>query len=266
MTLADGNYLVLSDLQAPFHDKRAVQALTRFTSEYEFDGILCVGDEADQPEPSRWNKGSAAEFADTFEDGLQQTYDVLHGFRVALGPKPFHMMRSNHTDRINIYLSRYAPALAQTSWNRFERIMGYDSTPLLEGRDESLNITFHQNVYEFAPGWVLAHGDETTGVRSSGGTALSLAKKFGQSVIAGHTHKLAKQHAHLSSGGRINQYLWGYEVGHLMDMSQAGYLKGGHGNWQSGFCMLYIRDGQAHPVLVPIENDRFLVEGVTVKW
>ena len=188
--LPDGDYLVLSDLQCPLHDAAAVRAITQFVAFENFDGILCVGDEADQPEPSRWNKGAAGEFADTFERGLATTYDVLLGFSEALGDKPFHMMRSNHTDRISVYLSRYAPALSRTSWNNFTRIMGYDNqAPLLDGKTQPLPITWHDEMWEFASGWVLAHGDETSASRVAGSTAMGLARKAGKSVVCGHTHK-----------------------------------------------------------------------------
>ena len=46
--------VVLSDIQAPSHDARAITAVTEFVKDYKPDELYCVGDEADSPEPSRW--------------------------------------------------------------------------------------------------------------------------------------------------------------------------------------------------------------------
>ena len=260
--LADGNYVVIPDLQAPYHDAKATAAVTRFVYDYQPDGLLCVGDEADSPEPSRWNKGMAGEYADTLEQGLQTTYDTLMNLSVALGEgKPFHLMRSNHADRIQKYLARYAPAMARTSWNQYPRIMGYGCPPLLDNRHAPLPITWHDKPFTFARGWTLLHGDEGSMTQSPGGTALGLAKMTGTSVICGHTHRAGMQHHNLGVSGRFTTQLTGLEVGHLMDMRRAGYLGLGAANWQQAFGILRIRKGVVHPQLVFIRNRKFVVEG-----
>lgn len=261
--LPDGNYAVIPDLQCPYHDKRTVQALTRFLWDASFDGLLCVGDESDSPEPSRWNKGMAAEYLPTFEKGLQSTYDTLLNFSQTLKKdKPFHLMRSNHADRIQKYLARYAPALSKTSWNQYERIMGYNGhTPLLENRLAPLPITFHHKPYQFAREWVMVHGDESGMSQSPGGTALGLAKKIGLSVVCGHTHRAGVQHFNSGHSGKLHTQLTGLEVGHAMDLKQAGYLGTGAANWQQAFAILRIRKGVVYPELILIKDHKFVVEG-----
>tara|TARA_Y100000310_G_scaffold170415_1_gene170562 strand:+ start:3596 stop:4201 length:606 start_codon:yes stop_codon:yes gene_type:complete len=197
---------------------------------------------------------------------LQETYDVLAGFRQALGKsaggrrKPFHLMRSNHTQRIGDYLARYAPAMALTSWNDYRSIMGFDSAPLLAGRTKSLDITWHDEPWHFAEDWVMAHGDEGGLNRTAGGTAMGLARKWGVSVLCGHTHKLGLQHDHKSLNGRITQWLYGVEVGHLMDLRQADYLKANSANWNQGFAIVHVRHGRANVQPVSITNG-FVVDG-----
>ncbi len=57
---------------------------------------------------------------------------------------------------------------------------------------------------------------------------------------------------------------FGLEVGNLMSFSSAKYLKGGSGNWQQGFGILYVKNKKVAPVFVPIEKDgSFIVEGKT---
>lgn len=269
--LSDGNYVVVPDLQCPYHDKRTVKTFIKFLWDYDHDGLLLVGDEADSPEPARWNKGMAMEFAGTLEAGLTETYDVLRSMCYATGLKkdstdfkPIILSRSNHGDRIQRYLSKYGPALAKASWNQYDRIMGYNGhAPLLDGRHEPLPISYYTKPINFAKGWLMLHGDEAGMNLTAGGTALGLAKKVGASVVCGHTHKAGMQHHNLSHSGKVTQSLVGFEVGHLMDMKQAGYLGFGGANWQQGFGVIRIRKGIVYPELVLINKGKFTVEGVT---
>ena len=261
--LHDGDYVIVPDIQAPYHDKRTFKAFTTFLWDADFDGAICVGDEADSPEPSRWNKGMAAEYAGTMEAGLTQAYDCMRDICYALGRVPFYLSRSNHGDRIQKYIRRYAPAM-NTSWNQYDRIMGYNGhKPLLRERDEPLGVTYVEEPIPFAKGWLVLHGDESSRIQSAGGTALSLAKKTGMSVICGHTHRAGMQHHNLAHSGKVTQSLTGIEVGHFMDMKQAGYLGFGGANWQQAFAILRIRKGIVYPELVLIKNRKFTVEGKT---
>lgn len=272
-TLADGNYVVIPDLQAPFHDTRAVNTLQQFITDYQPDGLLCVGDESDQPEPSRWNRGTREEYAGTYAAGLASTYDVLHGFVTALHggpdwskPKPFHIVRSNHTDRTENYLRKQAPALFGTPWNDYPAIMGFNRTPLLSllgtGQDEPLPITWQPKPYAFAKGWLLMHGDEGSLSRAPGGTAIGLARKTGASVVCGHTHRAGLAHHTTGHTGRVTNHLVGLEVGHLMSLPKVDYLKTGGGpGWAHSFGILRIRGGVVYPDLVMFNGRRFCVEG-----
>jgi hypothetical protein len=82
--LRDGDYVVIPDLQCPSHDQRAVNALCKFIEVYQPDGILNVGDEADSPEPARWNKGQAEEYAGTFWENAVRVNGVMRQIDDAL--------------------------------------------------------------------------------------------------------------------------------------------------------------------------------------
>jgi hypothetical protein len=249
--------VVLSDMQIPYHDTKAVNAVLRFVEEYQPDELYCVGDEADSPEPSRWNKGSAGEYAGTLQRGLDATAKIMASFKEAIGDKPFHVMRSNHGDRIESYVNRYAPALSSLRELEYTRLLGYDAN----------EITYHDKIWNFAPGWVLAHGDEGNLIKTAGGTAMSLARKIGSSVVCGHTHRTGIQHEHQGYNGHLQARLFGVEVGHLMDLSKASYLKYGGANWQQAFALLYIDERKkVTPSVVPFEGRSFVVEGVKYAW
>lgn len=246
-------WVVIPDMQVPSEDVRSLAVFLDFLRAYRPYGLLCVGDEADSPETGRWNKGYAGEYAPTMQSNLNRTRNLMASLRVAANPEVAHTMRSNHGDRNATYIKRYAPALASLDCLEYETLLGYKET----------GWEFHRKPFEFERGWVLAHGDEGGLVGTAGGTALSLARKWGRSVVCGHTHKLGIQHDHDVMNSRVNRYIFGVEVGHLMDTTKASYLKGGFANWQQGFALLHVRKGHVHPQVVPIINRSFVVDGVT---
>jgi predicted phosphodiesterase len=248
--------VVLSDLQIPYHDRKFTAALQEFVEDYQPDELFCVGDELDAPEPSRWTKGTAGEYAGTLQKGIDLTHKVMGEFREALGDKPFHVQRSNHTDRIENYVSRYAPALSSLRDLEYQTLLGYDT----------LDIKYHESIYNFAPGWAMAHGDEGSLSRIAGSTALSLARRTGLSIVCGHTHRLGIQHENTAVNGKVTGRLFGMEVGHMMNLSMAGYLKSGGANWQAGFGILYVDGKTVTPSVVPMVNNSFIVEGAKYSW
>lgn len=252
--LPDGEYVIISDLQVPYHDQRAVDVVANHIDDYGYDGMLNVGDEGDSPEPSRWNRGSAGEYAGTFEAGLLETQRVMLQLSDALGPmRPHHVMRSNHADRIQTYVNRYAPALAGLTPLTWEKLIGYQTPSSLNGVE--LDLAYHRKPWQFAKGWVLAHGDEGSLSQVAGSTAMGMARKWGLSVVCGHTHRAGMQHQHRTLNGTMIQPLFGVEVGHLMDMKKAGYLKANSANWQQAIAVVTI-DGNTTDVRLRLLHNR----------
>lgn len=208
-----------------------------------------MGDELDAPEPSRWNKGMAGEYAPTLQDSIDLTYNIMADFRDALGRnKPFIIQRSNHTDRIQTYIRKYAPAFGSLDSLKIEELLGYDS----------LNIQYLHKFKELLPGWIMAHGDEGRSIQTPGSTAMNLARKLGKSVVCGHTHKLGVQHETTGLYGK-NKTIYGLEVGNLMDIKQASYLSSGVANWQQGIGILVQKGRNVIPYAVPVVNGNILL-------
>ena len=238
---------IISDLQVPLHDKRAVSAVATFLADKNLDSV-CVGDACDSTQISRWTRGTAGEHGD-LDAGRRATTAVLRDLRVR------HLSRSNHDDRIETYVRRYAPGLASLPELFIENFLALDT----------INCELHRDPYSVAPGWVLVHGDEGSMIQSPGGTALNIAQRFGKSVVSGHTHKLGLQHKHHSLGGKVTRELWGFEVGHLMDMNKASYLKAGHANWAQGFGVLAVDGKDVTPIPVLIRGGKFTFDSKTYK-
>lgn len=244
-------YVVIPDIQAPFHEPKAVKAVLDFIRRIRPDGLLCVGDEIDLPSVSRWHKSGALEYTTSLVNDVKVTHEIVAAFREALGHgRPFHMSRSNHGDRLSKYVTKYAPALAE-----YAAPGGLLDIPTLVGYTE-LGIEYHRSPYEFTPGWVLCHGDEGSVSPLAGRTATNLAvNKFGKSVVCGHTHRAGSSAQTTSVNGRVTQTLHGIEVGHVMDLKKAGYMRGS-ANWQQACGLVEANGKQTAAIVVPIINGK----------
>lgn len=249
--------VIISDTQCPFEDRRAVRAMTRYIGDVQPDKLIHIGDLMDYPQPSRWNKDTRGEFEGSiFEDSdlaktrfLAPIREVYDGW--------FGVHEGNHDLRPREYLAKNAPALAgpaATSYN-FEELLDFDG----------FGIELLPEFFDVAPGWLSTHGHrgQISLNRIGGNTALNAAKKFLKSVVMGHTHRAGIISQSYGYGGEIKKQITGFEVGNLMDMSKAEYLKGGTGNWQTGFGILTVEGKHVKPEWVPINGGRFTVDGYT---
>lgn len=249
------SYVVISDTQLPYEDKSAVKALVNFIGAYKPDEVVHIGDVMDYPQPSRWTKGTAAEFeGSVFKDSEYAKRTFLEPLRnVYDGPIGF--LEGNHDLRARAYLSKYAPALAESGAFDFESLLDF----------EKFEISRLPDFYEFAPGWIMTHGHlgRLSISRIAGNTALNAAKKLGKSVIMGHTHRLGKGSHSVGYDGKVVKTLTGVEVGNLMDMKKADYLKGGAGDWQQGFGVVHVDGNHVDVQLSHINGKKFTVDGRT---
>jgi predicted phosphodiesterase len=248
--------VVISDTQIPYDDRKAVRALIRFIGDYQPDRLIHIGDLMDYPTPARWSKGTAAEFA------LQMHADNEQAKTRFLGPirevyeGEFGVHEGNHDLRPREYLTKYAPALAE-----FERQFNIENLLEFNG----FGIELLQEFNRVAPGWITTHGHrgKISLNQTAGNTALGAAKKFQTSVVMGHTHRLGVLSHTFGYGGDETKRVTGMEVGNLMNMKLAEYLKGGTGNWQQGFGLLTIDGQHVKAETVPVHRGRFTVDGFT---
>jgi hypothetical protein len=242
-------------LQIPFHHKRNVEKLQDFIFETKVDSLACVGDEVDVPQLGVFNKGTRAEFEQTLQRDFDTAHKVLGEFRDALGSKkkPFILQRSNHSQRIEKYIYKNAPAFESVTALRIENLLGLNK----------LGITYQRHMDYIAPGVLMGHGDEGRMYTTAGLTGLNLALRTGQNCVIGHTHRQGISSASRGFGGRLTT-IWGLECGHLMDLRSSGasYIREKAANWQQGFAILYVEGNHVVPQLVPInEKGKFIVEG-----
>ena len=68
--------VVVSDMQVPFCDYRAIRNLTAFIKKYKPDDVICVGDEIDLQTISRWSTGKD-EWSGTIGADRDRTVEIL---------------------------------------------------------------------------------------------------------------------------------------------------------------------------------------------
>jgi len=229
----------ISDLQAPFHDQRAVDNIAAFIRSIKPDNVVSVGDEMDMQTISRWAQGTPLEYERSISRDRDTTVELLKQLQIK------HVIRSNHTDRLFNTVMMRVPGLLGLPELDLEAFL----------RFEQLGITYHRKPYELVPGWLLMHGDEGNISQNGGTTALNLAKKTGKSIVCGHTHRMGLVHHTEGVSGMNTRTLWGMEVGNLMDARKASYLKAGISNWQQGFGLLWTDGKQTRPEIIPIQKD-----------
>lgn len=247
-------WLVVSDMQVPYHDPKAINLMLEVAKDVAVDGILGVGDEIDFPQISRWHRATALEFSKTLQKDIDTCVDVLRDI-VSVVPEgaPVHWMRSNHQERLSHYLAKQAPGLDGLRELEYERLMRFDE----------LGITFHKEPFKFTNsggGWCLIHGDEGGLSRIAGSTAMGIARRLGMSTIGGHTHRLGLQHDNSSMNGRVTRHLFGVETGHLMQLAKAAYTRGS-ANWNAGFAILEDEGNVVTPQLIPIIHRKVVING-----
>lgn len=246
--------VIMPDLQAPLHDKDLVDKFVDFLDDFQPTEIAQVGDFTDSTEISRWVRGKKPEFAGDLQSGFDSAMDVLDLIRQVFDGR-FRIVRSNHDDRLELYIQNCGPGLASFRDLTFETQMHLSDFDVEFIRD---------GVVELTEDWIMAHGDEGSLSPQAGKTAFGLAKnKFGTNVVCGHTHRAGTTAESYGYNGSIKRTLSGLEVGHFMDMKVADYLKkaGGHANWQQAFGILETINGKTFPSLVTVHNGSFAYEG-----
>ena len=237
--------LVVPDLQVPYEDVRAVSNLAKFIKKQKFDQVITIGDEIDLPQISRWTENTPGWYEQTLAADRDRTVQVLWDLQVT------DVIRSNHTDRLYNVIMKKIPAFLALPELRFEKFLKFDE----------LGIRYHTKPLEFAPNWIAIHGDHGSLNPQPGLTALGHARRHGKNVVCGHTHRAGQSAFTEASGGVLGRVLRGVEVGHLMDIKQAGYTHGTQ-NWQQAFAVFYVDRNRVSPVLTYIEKDgSFIFEG-----
>lgn len=244
------NVLIIPDTHFPDTDMRVWKTILRIIAAEKPDRIVHIGDLMDYPQPSRWTKGTKSEFeGSVYEASKNAVKKIIEPLREVFdGPIGVH--EGNHDLRPRAYMEKYAPALADTDYFNFEKLLRFDEFEIERLPD------FHT----VAPGWITTHG-HLGGIRlnpNAGMTALKAAERLGVNVVMGHTHRAGI--CNLTRGREgVADVTTGMEVGHIMDPKKVTYLKGATGNWQQGVGWLTIDGKHVVPKFLPVSARKMSV-------
>lgn len=240
--------IVLADLQVPYHDPRYIRSTLAFVQDMRKSRrwskveVGQIGDFTDQPEPGRWNKGAAGEFAGTFWSGIRSARKIAEQYQ-------FDWIKvGNHDRRVEDYIEKYAPALGgpDSEWNLDTLLQLPKKTKL------------KRDPFRMAPGWVAAHGDEGGLSRIAGMTAFNMTTQWDASVVCGHTHRAGIVSKTIGLPGRRRR-ISGMEVGHGMVETAATYIKSKSPNWQHGFGLFVVDGRKTYDQLIIMNPDSSFV-------
>jgi hypothetical protein len=240
--------VIVPDLQVPYHDEVAVRNVASFIKAYHPDSVITLGDEIDLPQISRWTEGTAGWYEQTLADDRDQAVEVL--WSLVEHAKEAHMIRSNHTDRLYNVIMKKIPAFLALPELKFEKFLKLDE----------MGIKYWKDPYPIAKGWVAIHGDLGALNPNAGMSALGQARRMGQNVIMGHTHRAGRSAHSEASNGVLRRVLHGVEVGHAMNLRHAKYAF--TPNWQQAFAIVTENGKNVQVDLIYAEKDgTFQVHG-----
>ena len=240
--------VVIPDLQCPYEDSHVVRNLSLFIKAFRPDAVLTIGDEIDLPQISRWTENTPGWYEQTLAEDRDRTVDVL--WSLFENSKEAHMVRSNHTDRLYKVIMKKIPAFLSLPELKFEKFLKLDE----------MGVKFWTTPMPIAKGWIAIHGDLGSLNPNPGLSALNQAKRHGQNVIMGHTHRAGRSAHSEASNGVLRRVLHGVEVGHAMDLKAAKYVS--TPNWQQAFAIVTENGKNVQVDLIYIEKDgTFQVHG-----
>jgi hypothetical protein len=240
--------VVIPDLQCPYEDSHVVRNLSLFIKAFRPDAVLTIGDEIDLPQISRWTENTPGWYEQTLAEDRDRTVDVL--WSLFEYSKEAHMVRSNHTDRLYKVIMKKIPAFLSLPELKFEKFLKLDE----------MGVKFWTTPMPIAKGWIAIHGDLGSLNPNPGLSALNQAKRHGQNVIMGHTHRAGRSAHSEASNGVLRRVLHGVEVGHAMDLKAAKYVS--TPNWQQAFALVTENGKNVQVDLIYIEKDgTFQVHG-----
>ena len=243
---------VISDLQVPFIDRKAVDAVGQCIADTKTkdDMVVSVGDEMDFQTISKYAEGTELEWERSIGKDRDLTYQILKDLEVQ------HISRSNHCDRLWLAITRRLPGLLGAPELELENFL----------RLPELGIKYHKKAFKMAPNTLLLHGDEAGVSQVAGATAAGLVRRTGMNCVIGHTHRQGYQPITHDINGQHVRTLFGMEVGHLTDTRSKGMQYVRTHNWQQGWAVLYTDGQNVYPQLIPINGKSFVFEGVQYKW
>lgn len=231
------------DTHVPDHHKGAVSALMRFIVHVQPELVIFTGDLLDGLSLARWTAETIEENGKLFQKEIDEAKRLLSNLRDVYAGR-IAWMPGNHEARLAKWGRTRGRGLFGIDVLTVPNLIGFDDL----GIETPAGLTEETAPWEFAPGVLAVHG--TTIRKYAGYSVHAEMEKFGKSIIMGHTHRLAVVHR-----SNYTRSMWGMEGGHLMNQKKAKYLAYGQADWQMGFGLVNVTNGQTTPAVVPMRGN-----------
>lgn len=251
----DLKWMLGSDFHFPYQEPRYVELWLKVMKWYKPDVVDYLGDISDQDCYARFSDGRTAEFLNQFKgidtttealpivvEQETQTREFYTQTRQMLKNAEIFSALGNHDIRVFDYTDKKMPEILE------------HVTPeaLWDFGNLGIDYIHYNDLPKHRFGDIHVHH----GVAISKNSAESVRQdmdSFGVSIVRGHSHRMG---AFFKTMELRNETLRGYEIGHLTDVRSPGMAYTNIHNWQPGFAVAHIENGQyPHIQLIHISPD-----------
>lgn len=240
-------WIVLSDMQVPYHDPKALDAVEQYMSTLHITGLINIGDFLDMETISSFSQGRAR-----LLNGKHISKDIQEANKIL--DRHLSIARKNNPSARYIYLEG----------NHEERIERFlDEHPQFEGLlDLPHLLDFSSRGVEWVRAWSkgevfnLGKATFTHGLSTSQYHAKKMVEDYGDSIFYGHTHdmmcipKATKAHP--------DKVIVGQSIGCLC-VRDMPYMNGRPSKWQQGFAVFFVLPDGTYTYYTPrIFNGQFV--------
>jgi UDP-2,3-diacylglucosamine pyrophosphatase LpxH len=236
--------VVINDQHVPFQDKKINKLVFDFITDFKPDIIDILGDLVDFWQISSFDKDPKRK--GSIQSDIDQTHEYLKELRDIAPQAEIEVHAGNHTDRLRKYIWRQAEELNSLRSMNLGFLLGLEEL--------KISLLDKAEDYRRRGDLILTHG---TMVSSDAGmTARRMLKRYGLSVMMGHTHRGGSTYVTDMLGTR-----GAWENFCLCNMNLATEWRMGMANWQTGFSYIYYYPDRFEVHQVPIIKGKFTVEG-----
>lgn len=239
-------WLIVPDMQVPYHDKRSLAALEKYMAEERWDGVLYLGDFIDLDCISSHNKERLREVEGKriFKD-YEIANEILDRHQRIVRSKnkdaQFVLLEGNHEYRMERYI---------------------DANPQMEGMIEvELGLRLKERRIKWVRAWskgdiyTIGKANFTHGQYTTQYHAAKMVNNYGDNIFYGHTHDVMTYSRVMR--GR-DKTIVGQSLGCLCQY-ELSYIKKNPTNWQQAFGVFYFMPSGHFTYYVPrIFNHKFV--------
>jgi len=248
-------YLIISDIHAPYEDIRALNLVLDIGKYYEVDEIIINGDLLDLASLSRFTP--SADQPLRFVDERKEYLPIAALIREAFPDKPITYRLGNHDIRALHWIDANAtPLQGLYTLDNVDELLGI--------RDLKFDVVYDEPTVLANNSLLVKHG--TIVRKNSGYSVKAEIEGAAMSVIMAHVHRRGVVEFSKTSQQIKNERPWiGIEQGCLCDLNPHYSIPEQAVNWQQGAVLLTVSGGDFEPELLRIDNGRSFVRGKLFK-